>query len=117
MTPRVPVSARRSRRARLLALQQRLSRERLARRIGTTMTAMIDGPAPEARHAGAGRAYAARGAGSAWEVDGGVRVGDDRDGVPDLSPGDRVQVRVTGATAYDLLARVEPALSILRGNV
>jgi ribosomal protein S12 methylthiotransferase len=107
MTPRVPLNTRRSRRARLLARQQHLSRERLAARIGQTMTVMIDGPA-------GGRAglWAARTTGSAYEVDGGVVVEGQ-----DLVPGQRVPVRITGAAAYDLFARVErtpdPALNIL----
>ena len=105
MTPRVPINLRRSRRAELLARQQVLSRDRLAGRIGETLTVMVDGPA------GRGQ-WAARAAGSAWEVDGGVVV--EGDG---LSPGQLVTVRVTGAAAYDLFARVErpadPALNIL----
>jgi ribosomal protein S12 methylthiotransferase len=96
MTPRVSIQARRHRRARLLALQQRCSRTRLAERIGQRVTVMIDGPA------GRGQ-WAARTAGSAWEVDGGVVV----DG-GDLTPGACVDVRVTGAAAYDLFARHEP---------
>jgi ribosomal protein S12 methylthiotransferase len=95
MTPRVPIATRRRRRARLLERQQRLSRERLARRIGQRLTVMIDGPA------GRGQ-FAARAAGSAYEVDGGVVV--DGDG---LVPGELVSVRVTGAAAYDLFARVD----------
>ena len=105
MTPRVPLNVRRSRRAALLARQQVLSRERLARRIGEPLTVMIDGPA------GRGQ-WAARTTGSAWEVDGGVVV----EGTG-LSPGQLVSVRVTGAAAYDLFARVDrpadPALNIL----
>ncbi len=95
MTPRVPVAARRSRRARLLALQQRLSRERLRRRIGEVVPVLIDGAAGHGQ-------YAARTAGSAWEVDGGVVVEGEH-----LQPGTLVKVRITGATAYDLFARVE----------
>ena len=107
MTPRVAYTARRSRRARLLAHQQRLSRERLAGRIGETMTVMIDGPA-----GGRSGLWAARGTGSAWEVDGGVVVEGE-----DLVAGQLVPVRITGAAAYDLFARIErpadPALTIL----
>jgi ribosomal protein S12 methylthiotransferase len=95
MSPRVPVAVRRRRRARLLALQQRLSHERLRRRIGQVVPVLIDGPA------GRGQ-YAARTAGSAWEVDGGVVVEGEH-----LHPGDVVPVRITGAAAYDLFARVE----------
>jgi ribosomal protein S12 methylthiotransferase len=104
MTPRVPLARRRSRRARLLALQQRLSRERLRRRIGERFEVMIDGPAEDAPPGAA--AWAARGAGSAWEVDGGVRV-DAAERT--LIPGQRITVRVTGSGAYDLFARVETA--------
>ncbi len=95
MTPRVPVAHRRQRRARLLALQQRLSRERLARRIGERIPVMIDGPASRGQ-------WAARHAGSAFEVDGGVVVDGGR-----FTPGDLVQVRVTGSSAYDLFARAD----------
>ena len=105
MTPRVPLNVRRSRRATLLARQQVLSRERLSRRIGETLTVMIDGPA------GRGQ-WAARTSGSAWEVDGGVVV----EGMG-LTPGQLATVRVTGAAAYDLFAHVErpadPVLNIL----
>ena len=100
MTPRVPLTTRRQRRARLLALQQKLSAERLRARIGSRMTVMIDGPA------GRGQ-WAARGAGSAFEVDGAVVVEGDR-----LTPGSLVPVRVTGSGAYDLFARVESAPSM-----
>ena len=89
----------------LLARQQELSRDRLARRIGDRVQVMIDAPA------GRGQ-WAARTAGSAWEVDGGVVV----DGAG-LVPGQLATVRVTGAAAYDLFASVEtsgdPALPIL----
>jgi len=95
MTPRVPIHARRSRRARLLARQQRLSHERLTARIGQTLEVMIDGPA------GRGQ-WAARHAGQAYEVDGGVVV--EGEG---LAPGQLARVRVTGAAAYDLFARLE----------
>ncbi len=106
MGDRVPAAVRRRRRARLLELQQRLSRERLARRIGERVTVMIDGPA-----AGGGRPersrFAARTAGSAWEVDGGVAVEGEH-----LEAGALVPVRITGAAAYDLFARVEPATDV-----
>jgi ribosomal protein S12 methylthiotransferase len=82
-----------------------LSHERLARRIGETLTVMIDGPARRGQ-------WAARTSGSAWEVDGGVVV--EGEG---LVPGQLATVRVTGAAAYDLFAHVErpadPVLNIL----
>ena len=97
MTPRVPIQVRRHRRARLLALQQQQSRARLSARIGETVMVMIDGPASRGQ-------WNARTAGSAWEVDGGVVV--EGEG---LTPGQCVEVRVTGAAAYDLFARIETA--------
>jgi ribosomal protein S12 methylthiotransferase len=111
MEPRVPYASRRSRRAKLLSAQQKLSRERLSRRIGSTLTVMIDGPVPDTGRDGP-QQWAARSAGSAWEVDGGVVV----EG-KNLVPGQLATVRVTGAAAYDLFARVErpadPALNIV----
>jgi ribosomal protein S12 methylthiotransferase len=101
MTPRVPVAVRRRRRAHLLALQQRLSRERLRQRIGEVVPVLIDGPAGHGH-------YAARTAGSAWEVDGGVVVEGEH-----LQPGTLVNVRITGAAAYDLFARVERPAPVL----
>jgi ribosomal protein S12 methylthiotransferase len=95
MTPRVPAAIRRQRRARLLALQQQVSRERLARRIGQRIDVMVDGPARRGQ-------WSARTAGQAYEVDGGVVV--DGEG---LVPGEVISVTVTGAGAYDLYARAE----------
>jgi len=116
MTSRVPVAQRRRRRARLLALQQRLSRERLRRRIGDRVTVMIDGPAHSGRPADPGTgSWAARTAASAYEVDGGVQV--ESAGQP-LTPGSRVPVRLIGSGAYDLFARLESdvPLTLLKGS-
>ena len=106
--PRVPLTVRRARRARLLELQQRLARARNAARVGERLTVMIDGPAGRNQYAG-------RTAGSAYEVDGGVAV--EGGG---LVPGTLVPVRVTGAAAYDLFARAEaagPFLQLVKGTV
>jgi ribosomal protein S12 methylthiotransferase len=107
LVPRVPLTVRRTRRARLLGRQQELSRARNARRVGERLTVMIDGPAGRNQ-------YAARSAGSAFEADGGVVV--EGDG---LVPGTLVEVRVTGAAAYDLFARAEaagPFLQLVKGT-
>jgi len=116
MEPRVPVAVRRRRRARLLARQQRLSAERLRRRIGQRLTVMIDGPTASPRDKSPGPSqYAARTAGSAWEVDGGVVV----EGAG-LAAGALVPVTITGSAAYDLFARVENPprlLPLLKGTV
>jgi ribosomal protein S12 methylthiotransferase len=102
MVPRVPQGSRTGRRARLLALQQRLSAERLRRRIGERVTVMVDGPAGHRDKINGPGQYAARTAGSAWEVDGGVVVEGEA-----LAPGSLVPVLVTGSAAYDLFARAE----------
>jgi ribosomal protein S12 methylthiotransferase len=111
MEPRVAYNTRRSRRAKLLAAQQKLSKERLSRRIGESLTVMIDGPVPGEGRTGRTQ-WAARSAGSAWEVDGGVVVEGEH-----LVPGQLATVRITGAAAYDLFARAErpadPALNIV----
>ncbi len=107
LTPRVPLPRRRARRARLMELQQRLSRARNVGRVGERLTVMIDGPVGRNQ-------YAARTAGSAFEVDGGVVVEGN-----DLVPGSLVWARVTGAAAYDLFARVEaegPVLQLAKGT-
>jgi len=80
---------------------------------------MIDGPIAEPRAATPGAParprWAARTSGMAFEVDGGVVV----EGGAHL-PGEVVDVRVTGAAAYDLFARSEPPahsmLNILKGS-
>jgi len=114
MTPRVPLPVRRQRRARLLALQQRLSGERLRRRIGERVTVMIDGPAA-GREAPRDAAWVGRTAGMAFEVDGGVKIEGGR-----FQPGELAEVRVTGAASYDLFARAEPRghpqLPVLKGS-
>jgi len=107
LVPRVPLTVRRTRRARLLERQQQLSRAHNARRVGERLRVMIDGPAGRNQ-------YAARSAGSAFEADGGVVV--EGDG---LVPGTLVEVRVTGAAAYDLFARAEaagPHLQLVKGT-
>jgi ribosomal protein S12 methylthiotransferase len=108
MDAQVPVRTRRRRRSELLARQQRVSRERLSRRVGETVTVMVDGPARNGR--GDRRLWAARTAGQAFEVDGGVVLEGD-----DLTPGTLVSARVTGASAYDLFARTEAPLLRLEG--
>ena len=116
MTPRVPLTVRRQRRARLLALQQRLSGERLRRRLGEQLTVMIDGPAASAGGLAGGSvaSWSGRTSGMAFEVDGSVVIEGGS-----FQPGDLAEVRVTGAASYDLFARAEPRrhpqLQLLKG--
>jgi ribosomal protein S12 methylthiotransferase len=89
---RVAERIKESRRERLLALQQEISARRLKQRVGRVETVLVDGPAEGGR-------FFARTQGEAFEVDGGVFV----EGAG-LAPGAFAQVRITGASAYDLWA-------------
>src|SRR5262249_50033748 len=103
-----------------------LSAARMARRVGTTVTVMIDGweaGADAARRGPPGevggapgaagcaaRGYAARTAGSAWEVDGAGRIAGAAAADPAArSPGSLARVRILGSTPYDLSGRFEAA--------
>jgi len=89
---RVAERVKTSRRERLLTLQHAISTRKLAARVGSMTTALIDGPADDGR-------WAARTQGEAYEVDGNVFV--EGEG---FKAGDFVPVRITGASAYDLWA-------------
>ena len=80
------------RRARFMALQARISAARLASRVGTTMTVLVDAVGDEE--------VVARGPGDAPEIDGIVRV----PGAWALAPGDFIEVRITGSDEHDLVA-------------
>jgi ribosomal protein S12 methylthiotransferase len=86
---------REERRARLMQLQEKISARRLKRKVGKTLEVLVD----EVSRDGA----VARSAGDAPEIDGVVHVA----GARDLSPGDRVRVRVTKSDAHDLWARMQ----------
>jgi ribosomal protein S12 methylthiotransferase len=85
---------REERRARLMQLQEKISARRLKRKVGKTLEVLVDEVS--------GDRAVARSAGDAPEIDGVVHVA----GVRDLSPGDRVRVRVTKSDAHDLWARM-----------
>jgi len=93
----VPVEVREERRARFMEVQQRISTVRLARRVGTTMTVLVDGHE--------GKAAIARSAADAPEIDGLVRVA----GGSRLAVGDFASVTITGASGHDLRARIADA--------
>jgi ribosomal protein S12 methylthiotransferase len=75
-----------------MALQARISAARLASRVGTTMTVLVDAVGDEE--------VVARGPGDAPEIDGIVRV----PGAWALAPGDFIEVRITGSDEHDLVA-------------
>jgi ribosomal protein S12 methylthiotransferase len=91
----VPDDVKEHRRARFMAVQARISAARLARRVGQTLTALVDG------HDEHGNAIA-RSAADAPEIDGVVRVA----GGGTLKAGGFARVRITGATDHDLEAVV-----------
>jgi ribosomal protein S12 methylthiotransferase len=90
----VPEDVKHERRARLMRLQEGISARRLERRVGKTLTVLVD----EVRAEGA----IARSSADAPEIDGVVRVAPDRR----LKAGEFATVRVTRADIHDLWAEV-----------
>jgi len=89
----VPETVREERRARFMAVQERISAKRLKRKVGSEMTVLVD----EVSAQGA----IARSAADAPEIDGVVHVARSKK----LKPGEFAQVRVTRTDAHDLYAR------------
>ena len=81
------------RRSRLMSLQERISAERLKRKVGSTVTVLVD----EVSDTGS----LARSAADAPEIDGVVHVGRSSK----LKTGDFAQVRVTRSDTHDLYAK------------
>ncbi len=90
----LPDAVREERRARLMRLQEKISRRRLKRKVGETLRVLVDEVTP----AGA----VARSAADAPEIDGVVHIEDG----DKLAPGDWARVKVTRSDAHDLWARV-----------
>ena len=86
----VPEEIREERRARFMAVQEKISAKRLKRHVGKHMTVLVD----EAD----GESAVARSPGDAPEIDGRVLIAD----APDARPGDLLRVKITRATAHDL---------------
>jgi ribosomal protein S12 methylthiotransferase len=90
----VPEEVREERRARFMERQARISAQRLSRKVGKTLTVLVD----EVNADGA----VARSSADAPEIDGVVHVTPARG----LKPGDFVRVKVTRADEHDLSANV-----------
>ena len=88
----VPDEIKEDRRARFMAKQARISATRLARRVGATMTVLVDGHE--------GNVAIARSAADAPEIDGVVRIADGGK----LVVGEFARVAVMGASEHDLAA-------------
>jgi ribosomal protein S12 methylthiotransferase len=90
----VPEPVKEERRARLLELQSRISREKLAERVGQVVTVLVDEAEPGGVY---GRTYA-----DAPEVDGIVRV----ETTAGVAAGEFIEVEVTDSDAHDLYGAV-----------
>ena len=91
----VPPEVQQERLARLMLLQEEISEERLKRKIGKTITVLVD----EVDEEGA----IARSSADAPEIDGLVYIEDGQR----LSVGDFVEVKITGSDEHDLWARID----------
>jgi ribosomal protein S12 methylthiotransferase len=94
----VPEEVKEERRARFMAVQARISREKLARKVGRTMDVVVD----EVH----GRRAIARSAADAPEIDGVVQV---RGATQRTRVGDMIRVRITGSDEHDLQATCDTA--------
>jgi ribosomal protein S12 methylthiotransferase len=90
----VPDDVKENRRARFMALQERISAERLKRKVGQTITVLVDEVGE--------RDALARSTADAPEIDGVVHLALARG----LKPGEFARVRVTASDAHDLHGKV-----------
>ena len=99
-----PVDAdeREARRARFMQTQASISAARLARRVGRTTTVLVDGHETTGRGRAKRTHALARSAADAPEIDGIVRIADG----DVLTAGSFARVRIVGADAHDLDARL-----------
>ena len=93
----VPEEVKEERRARFMALQETISAQRLASKLGQTLTVLVD----EVE----GTQARARSSADAPEIDGTVHIA----GAKGLKAGEFAMVRVTGSDAHDL--RAEPVVN------
>jgi len=88
----VPDDVREERRARFMQTQEKISAARLKKKVGQSMTVLVD--------SNDGKTAVARSSADAPEIDGNVFIG--KPGA--IQPGDFVQVKITRADAHDLYA-------------
>jgi ribosomal protein S12 methylthiotransferase len=95
------------RRDRLMSLQRKISRRRLARRVGESFPALLEGPSKDSEFV-----WQARLEGMAPEIDGRVLITeiDAREGELESLVGRMARVEITGAEDYDLIGRVTQIL-------
>jgi ribosomal protein S12 methylthiotransferase len=95
----VPHALREERRSRFMAVAERVSTERLARRVGSTMQVLVDHAPALGRQGGVGRSYA-----DAPEIDGRVRLLPAQKASTQIRVGSFVRARIVAAEGHDLVA-------------
>jgi ribosomal protein S12 methylthiotransferase len=90
------------RREHLMAIQKRISRQKLRQRVGKSASALVEGPSKENE-----LVWEARLEGMAPEIDGKLFLTDiETQSGETARPGDLARVEITKADAYDLIGRV-----------
>jgi len=97
----VPDAVREERRARFMAVAERVSTDKLKSRIGATMQVLVDSAPAMGRKGGVGRSYA-----DAPEIDGTVRLLPPQKASKTFKVGDFVRARIVAAEGHDLVAMV-----------
>src|SRR6187402_508743 len=95
----LPTEVREERRARFMAVAERVSAERLRRRIGATMQVLVDSAPALGRKGGVGRSYA-----DAPEIDGSVKLLPPQKLSKRLAVGEFTQARIVATDGHDLVA-------------
>jgi ribosomal protein S12 methylthiotransferase len=96
----LPAEAREERRARFMAVAERVSAARLQRRVGATMQILVDSAPGLGKKGGIGRSYA-----DAPEIDGVVRLLPPEKISKTLKVGEFTKARIVGAEGHDLVAQ------------
>jgi ribosomal protein S12 methylthiotransferase len=95
----LPVEVREERRARFMAVAERVSAAKLARRVGSTMQVLVDSAPAMGRKGGVGRSYA-----DAPEIDGVVKLLPPEKASKTLKVGEFTRARIVGTQGHDLVA-------------
>jgi ribosomal protein S12 methylthiotransferase len=96
----VPAALREERRARFMAAAERVSAQRLARRVGADMQVLVDSAPALGRKGGVGRTYA-----DAPEIDGTVKLLPPLKASKTLKVGEFTRARIVAAEGHDLIAQ------------
>ncbi len=94
----LPIELREARRARVMAVAEAVSIEKLARRIGATMQVLVDSAPRLGRKGGIGRSYA-----DAPEIDGRVRLLPPEKASKTLKAGEFTRARILAVDGHDLV--------------